>query len=473
MFKSDIIKSKYEDRLARYVTAMRCGTPDRIPVRFLMQEVCGRFCGYSNQQLILDYNLVFESTRKLAEYLGVDSCMLNGVWSTYSVGKGASWKYLAMPGVDIAEESVAQFWEPADEQDVFCRADELAELAADPTSFLIEKWMPRTTTRVKRAGDAIDLAHNVALMSGATAFANYMRDFGPAADALKYGSGIVSANSGMLKAPLDIMGDKFRGYIGVCEDSIERPRELLHACEGLMPHLLANALGGADPERNVPITVWAHRGCVPFISYDTFNNIFWPTMKPIMMEIARQGHQILYYAEGDWSNHYDALSEMPAGSLIIHLDKGDPATAVRAFGGKFAISGGLPYDVLSYGTPDDVRAELKKLFAIVKGDGGYILDATALMMSDIQPENLKTAVDYTLEHGVYSQGHACPATEIEISRIEKQTIPESLRAPGVCIPWETESAGYRHLSGDRDLVRSVWQSTDAAVYSYIWTTLLW
>jgi hypothetical protein len=115
-----------------------------------------------------------------------------------------------------------------------------------------------------------------------------MNAFGPAAHRLKYEAGVVSANAGMIKAPLDIMADKFRGYIGMAEDTIIRPETVLRACEALIPHIIANALAGADPDKNVPITIWAHRGCVPFISMETFNKIFWPTLKPVFEERLRE-----------------------------------------------------------------------------------------------------------------------------------------------------------------------------------------
>jgi hypothetical protein len=236
-----------------------------------------------------------------------------------------------------------------------------------------------------------------------------------------------------------------------------------------MPHIAANALGGADPEKKVPITIWAHRGCVPFFSQETFDTIFWPTLKPVFEEIISKGYQILFYGEGNWEAHYNALLELPEGSIIYHLDKGDPATAAKAFKGKFAISGGLSYDVLARGSKDDVRSHLKQLFEVMKPGGGYILDATALMMHDIIPENLETAVEYTLEHGVYSQGHE----GVKRGNHGPRNIPQGKRPPGVVRPWEEESKDYRCLTGDVELVKSKWQANDAAAYNYLWTTVLW
>ena len=498
LFANQAIEKLYNERLGRYVTAMRNGAPDRIPVRFLYQEAAARYCGVSNQIVGCDYNAAFEVTRKMAADMGNDAVMLNAIWSNYGVAKAASWRYLAIPGVDVGIESVNQFSEPGDERDAFLRYDEYDEFTKDPTAFLFNKWLSRATTRIKPSGAAVDFDHNLALIAGAMAYANYMNAFGPAAHKLKYESGIVSANSGMIKAPLDILSDKFRGFMNVCIEATEEPSKVRAACEALMPHIVANALAGADPDKNAPITIWAHRGCVPLISPKIFDGIFWPTLKPVFEEIICQGYQILFYGEGNWEHHYDNLLELPEGSIIYHLDKGDPALAAKKLKPKFALSGGVSYDVLARGCPDDVRKHLKELFAAVKGNGGYILDATALMLSDIKPENIKAAVEYTMEHGVYSQSQPAslpqsqplpqPMLQPMLQQPPQQPQPLSsadtgtsaaspalggARKPNVCRPWEVESASYKNLTGDTALVRSQWEKADAAAYNYLWTTVLW
>ena len=469
MFKDSKTEEAYHARAARYYTAMDNNTPDRIPIRFLMQEAAARYMGYTNQQVACDYNLAFEATRKAGEKMGIDAAMVNLIWSNYGLAKAASWKYLYVPGVDVGLDSVNQFGEPASESELFLQASEYEEFTEDPTAFLVNKWFARATTRVGEIGDEVSFDHNATLMSGALAFGDYMSAFGPASHAFKYESGLVNACAGMIKAPLDILADKFRGYLDTAMDSIERPEQVKKACEALMPHIVANALNGADPEKKVPITIWAHRGCVPFFSQETFDNIYWATLKPVFEEIIAHGYQILFYGEGNWEAHYGALKEMPAGSLIYHLDKGDPAVAAEAFKGHFAVSGGLSYDVLSRGTTDDVKAHMKTLFDIMKSGGGYILDATALMLHDVKPENLDAAVAYTLEHGVYSQGHANHVR----GSASHQSIPQGKRPPNVVRPWEQEAQGYRMLSGETELVQRVWEQRDAELYSYLWTTVLW
>ena len=112
MFRNHDIEKLYNERLNRYVTAMRRGTPDRVPIRFFYQEAAARYCGASNQLVGCDYNAAFDATRKMAEDMGNDAVMLNAIWSNYGVAKAASWRYLAVPGVDIGIGSVNQFSEP-------------------------------------------------------------------------------------------------------------------------------------------------------------------------------------------------------------------------------------------------------------------------------------------------------------------------------------------------------------------------
>lgn len=473
MFKSKCVEDKYNERMKRYLVAMNGGTPDRIPVRFFFQEVAARYCGYTTQQVACDYNLAFDATRKMAEDMNVDAVMLNAIWSNYGVGKSAGLKYLNVPGVDVDMKTVLQYSEPDNDDDIFLKLEEYDEFMQDPTEFLFAKWLPRASSRINSVGEKVTVDHNIALISGSMAYANYMNAFGPASNKLKYDAGIVSANSGMIKAPFDILADKFRGYVNLAIDCIERPEVVLKACEALMPHIVANALSTADPDKNVPITLWAHRGCIPFVSMDTFTNIYWATLKPVLEEITAKGYQVLFYGEGNWEPHYDALLEMKPNTMIYHIDRGDFKKAVK-LKDKFALSGGVSYDVLSRGTKEDVQNHLKELFSILATDGAYILDASALMLNDINPDNIKTAVEYTMEHGVYSQSSA--NTNIRPKAIYDAPAVKAngdARLPLVCRPWEVESAQYRNLTGDIDLVKNSWQAVDNMAYNYAWTTVLW
>jgi len=83
------------------------------------------------------------------------------------------------------------------------------------------------------------------------------------------------------------------------------------------------------------------------------------------------------------------------------VDQGDIFEVHRRIGHKFCLSGGIPNVLLSFGSPDEVRQRCRKVIDEVAGDGGYIMDAGAIMQDDTQTENLRMMTDFTREYGVY------------------------------------------------------------------------
>jgi len=46
------------------------------------------------------------------------------------------------------------------------------------------------------------------------------------------------------------------------------------------------------------------------------------------------------------------------------------------------------------------------------------------------------------------------------------------RPPGTCIRWDEKARELPPISGDKELVRRIWEQTDALAYLYIWHCLL-
>ena len=82
---------------------------------------------------------------------------------------------------------------------------------------------------------------------------------------------------------------------------------------------------------------------------------------------------------GSWDAHLERFAELPAGSIIFHIDRGNFTKVHEVLGKKFCLSGGVPNVVLSAGKPEQVRAYCKKLIDAIAADGGYIMDASASM----------------------------------------------------------------------------------------------
>jgi len=394
------MEQRYQQRLSRYVKAMRNEKPDRIPIRPFVAEFTAKYAGYTIQEVTQDYQKAFAAARKCAADFDWDAVVGNMVYGWSGLTQAIGLKYYATPGVDLPPDTGFQYLEPPQDS-AWMRPEEYDLLIEDPTGYLFNVWLPRVSADVSPMGRPASFRNNLSFLKGGMAMLSYFNGFGTQAALLRSESGTVSAISGILKAPLDILADKLRGYVGLVADLFRQPDKVLAACDALAPHLLHVALSGADPSKNVPIGLWLHRGCVPFLSPPQFEKFYWPTLKWIIRELWAHGHQTLLYAEGEWNANLKWIAELPDLSVIYHVDRGDIFEVHRAVGHKFCLSGGLPNDLLAFGKPDDIRAHCKKVIDGVARDGGYIMDASAIMQDDTKVENLRAMTEFTREYGVY------------------------------------------------------------------------
>jgi uroporphyrinogen-III decarboxylase len=474
----------YQQRLARYTTAMRNEQPDRVPLRPFVAEWTGRYAGYTCQEMAHDYPKALEAARRCARDFDWDAVVPDMIATWTGMLQAMGLRYYAIPGIDLPPDVGHQYREPAPHE-AYMRADEYDQLIEDPTGFLLNIWLPRVAAPLQPIGSAVTESHNLSLIKGAMAMSQFFGDLQMQEQRLRTESGTVSAISGMLRAPLDMIADKLRGYLGLVDDLRQQPEKVLAACEALMPHLTHFALATADPRRNVPLGFWMHRGCVPFISPRHFDTVFWPTLKPIVQELWAHGHQTLFYAEGNWEHHLGAFAELPERSIVVHVDQTPIEKAHAALGDRFCLSGGVPNVLLSQGTADEVRQCCRNILQTVARDGGYIMDASAIIQNDATVENMRALTEATLEYGVYPRGHATisdtaisdaanlPQAAIGSGQAESfVTQSPGRRPPGICVPWTQAVRDIPRIRGDEGICRDVWQRIDAMANMYVWCVFL-
>jgi len=468
---------KYKERLNRYVTAMFNEQPDRVPIRIFSEEFSAKYCGYDNYVTAVDLDLQFDVNRQFAVDTGIDAVPVNSIVNWFGMQKSIGWNGITFPGIGVPVTSINQWSEPTTEEEAFLKANEYGEFIEDPTAFLVNSWLPRFTHHIRHLGDSVTFEHNMSLINGIMAYNKFFNTWGEKHKKL-IEVGVVPAAGSVLKAPLDILGDKLRGYVNLCYDLNDRREKVLRACEALMPHLLNVVLGAADPERNIPSIIWMHRGCVPFISRTDFEEIYWPTLKPIVQELWAHGHQIIFYAEGDWGPHLKTFTELPEKSIIFHVDKTDIVKAHKILGKKFCLSGGIWNELLTIGTRQDVEDRCRFIIDSVAHEGGYIMDASALLLSDAKIENVTTMIDFTLDYGTYSRTEN---SYTDLSDLKNITKPKSegllfkkqKRKPGTCIPWEEKRKELPKITGREELAKKTWEDVDSLGYGFCWTCLTW
>ena len=152
----------------------------------------------------------------------------------------------------------------------------------------------------------------------------------------------------------------------------------------------------------------------------------------------------------------------------MHCDRDDVFEAKKKLGHKFAISGGIPNTLLSFGTPDEVRSFCKKIISEVAIDGGYIADAGAIMQNDTSIENLRVMTDTFREFGGYSR--STPAPELKPFKIGKRDPRFDLgsRPAGIVEPWKNMKIQLPEILGNEAIVRNSWESMDAWAYAFLW-----
>ncbi|MCC6490049.1 MAG: hypothetical protein IT364_21360 [Candidatus Hydrogenedentes bacterium] len=473
------MEQRYQERLWRYTTAMGNGKPDKVPIRPFVAEFAAKYAGYNCQQVTHDFEPAMAAVRKCAADFDWDAVVGNMVYVWTALTEAIGLKYYAAPGMSIPPEIGFQYLEPP-EHESNMRADEYDALIADPTEFLFNTWLPRVSRDVVPIGQPSTFRNNLSFLKGGMAMLHYFMAFGGQNQRLRAECGMPAAIGGILKAPLDILGDKFRGYYGLTNDLLEQPEKVLAACRALMPHLMHVALTSADPERKAPITIWMHRGCVPFITPQQFETVFWPTLRPIIETLWGHGYQVLFYAEGNWDAHLEVFAELPERSIIYHVDRGDIFKAHNVLGKRFCLSGGIPNTLLARGTEGEVRDYCKKVIDGVAADGGYIMDASAIVQNDATIENVRAMTDFTREYGVY------PGVSPKLDApIEPIGTPDDKRvaqwasefacdcpAPGVCVPWETKRREIPQILGDEQIVRRMWENIESFAYTYIYQCLV-
>ena len=158
---------------------------------------------------------------------------------------------------------------------------------------------------------------------------------------------------------------------------------------------------------------------------------------------------------------------------MYHVDNADIFEVHKKIGHKFCLSGGIPTSLLAHGTAQQVRDVVKKVIEGVAGDGGYILDASAIVQNAATVENMKVMTDAGREYGAYSSSSAAPAGgQPQASGIDNPDWSKSSLAPGVCVPWPDKKTELPAISGDEALVKTIWENIDGLGNMYIWQCLL-
>ncbi|HXV99389.1 MAG TPA: uroporphyrinogen decarboxylase family protein, partial [Anaerolineae bacterium] len=81
----------------------------------------------------------------------------------------------------------------------------------------------------------------------------------------------------------------------------------------------------------------------------------------------------------------------------------DPVELKEEFGDKLTFWGGGvdTHSILPFGTPEQVREDVRRRIKIFGPGGGYVFASIHNILGDVSPQNILAAVDAAYEFGVY------------------------------------------------------------------------
>lgn len=120
-----------------------------------------------------------------------------------------------------------------------------------------------------------------------------------------------------------------------------------------------------------------------------------PCLKSIYSLAKENGYKVFHHSCG---NIYQIIPDFIELGLDILHPMQPEAMNIRKikneFGDKLTFCGGIPtQSLLPYGTPDDVRKEVRNLKKVMAKGGGYILELGITVQSDVSLENMIAMIE--------------------------------------------------------------------------------
>lgn len=408
----------YKQRAKRVADVIQLIIPDRVPIVPSFGMFPALDNGLTCEEVMFDYDKASEAWMKTLVDFEPDLFLGSAYALPGPVLEALGYKQLKLPGREISTHSVYQFVEKE-----YVKAEEFYDaFIDDPSDFMLRVYLPRVCSILESLkmlppfttwfGYYISIVANVIPFGTpeiAGAFESLLK---AGVEALKWGKkineqsnkimamGFPSMRGGSAAAPYDIIGDWFRGTLGVMVDMYKVPEKLMQAMEKLVPILVKMGTQQAKQSGNPIVGLMLHKGLEGFMSIEQYKTFYWPTLKKVMMGLIEEGLVPLPLFEGENTSRLEIIKDIPRGKAIYWFEKVDIRKAKEILGNTVCFRGNVPVSLLYAGTPQQVKDYVKTLIDLVGQGGGLMVDC-GIWFDEAKHENVKAMVDFTKEYGVY------------------------------------------------------------------------
>ncbi len=418
-FVSPEAEAAYRVRAQRMVDVYYVREPDRVPVSLPTGAMPAYFSGLDYHTVMYDAERAAQAWLKFSQEADLDIFVGPNV-PVGTVLDLLDYKLYRWPGHGLSSDATGyQFVEGE-----YMTADEYDALIRDPSDFWLRVYLPRVfgTFEAFRALQSFTAVTELPMIS--PHFMPYTRADVQASlqklievgrtlaswtevvsrvGRLGRESGFPAVISTYAKAPFDTIGDTLRGTKGIILDMHRRPDKLLEALDVVAKVTIDVTIATLNAPRGLVALFPLHKGADGWMSEKQFETFYWPTLKQVVDGLIEEGILVTLFAEGSYDTRLERVNEFPKGAVNWLFDRTDMARAKQLLGDQCCISGNVPASLLATGSPGEVKEYCRKVIALCREGGGYILAAGANSVEGARIENLRAMVEAVNEYGVYGK----------------------------------------------------------------------
>jgi len=417
-------QKKYDEKLKRVTEAIALKEPDRVPVSPPPELYPVFHAGYTMAEVIYDASL--EKIRKaMIKYFqdfdpdtawgGAMGFILAGEGPGMELCKPKNMRWAGMPGDVIDKNSIHQFIEYP-----LLLDDEFDEFFSDRTGWTLRKAFPRLSGLTEHFSNFyVDAAFSNAsirmlaaqlsspaakeMIKNLWAIEEFYQAFAAKAAEIEKEveeMGYPNVTGGMASVPFDDYSDFLRGSIESMTDLYERPKEIEKFIEARLEVTLDMIRSTKGINDGKQVFMPLHKGMDGFMNDEHYRKYYWNHLQKIILAIIDSGKVPFIYTEGKYNSRLDCLTEVPPGKVFYHFEEVDMAVAKKKLGGIACIAGGFRSTLLDWGTPEEVREEVKRQIDACAPGGGYIFE-TSCGIGNAKRENVEAMFEAAREFGKY------------------------------------------------------------------------
>lgn len=409
----------FQERLNRVETAIHLGEPDKVPVFTFFSSYIQRAYGSNYANIFYDFEAAGEAAVKFHQDHPQLDIALTPQFTSGKANEIAGSTMIDWPGRPGTKVSPFSSHQVIERE--LMMQEEYPEMLNDFSGFMIRKYVPRAYSNLKGMA-GLNLTPTIVLSTGMLSpyyspeaqdtFQKLAQigaeDAKAAAATTKYNNiladmGFPPMMTGASEAPYDILGDYFRGTMGIFEDMIDP--DMADYVEQACYMFAEQQIQSLQYFRFVDMPVKRvffplHKAMDGFMSNAQYERFYWKPLKKIILALIDMGVTPYIYTEGPYRTRLHHLADVPKGKVFYHFEDVDMAEAKRVLGNTAAICGNLSISRMEFGKKEDIAEDVKRLLDVCAPGGGYLFDFNG-SLENCKPENMEIMFETLDKYGNY------------------------------------------------------------------------